>query len=71
MLTELANKFISILVLARWIGKNVNFPCSLWQFLLSPSGIQADNLYGLIYFCILYNLALEYTQNMEICRQLI
>lgn len=48
------------------VGKNVNFPCSLWQLLLSPNGIQADNLYGLIYFCVLYNLALEYTQNMEL-----
>ena len=71
MSTELADKFSLMSVLARWTGKNVNFSCSLWQFHLSPSGIQADNLCGLIYFCVLYNLALEYTQNMEICRQLI
>lgn len=37
---------------ARWIGKNVNVACPLWQLLLCSSGIQTDNHSGLIYFCV-------------------
>lgn len=51
--------------LSRWIGKNVNVPCSVWQLLLCSGDIQTDNHYGLIYFRVPCSWVYPKHRNMQ------